>query len=99
MNQKLSEDEKELYMRIDEVIHYIWDPIGINDCPQARDEYSSYLPKVFQLAKKNGSQKEIAEYLNYVQTDRMGGRSDIKRCLDIASIIIDWRSTLGVLKS
>jgi hypothetical protein len=27
---------------INEVLHYIWDPIGIQDMPAARDEYESY---------------------------------------------------------
>ena len=41
--------ELELYKRCDEVLHYVWDPIGISDVPEARDEYESYLPTVWRL--------------------------------------------------
>ncbi|ADK81127.1 hypothetical protein [Sediminispirochaeta smaragdinae] len=99
MGQALTEKENELYKRIDEVTHYIWDPIGVNGCPGARDEYYSYLPKIFELAQKENSESEIAEYLNYVQSERMGLKSDIKRCKEIASIIIDWSENLGILGS
>jgi hypothetical protein len=44
MNEFMPKD-KELYRRIDEVVHYLWDPIGVSDVPEARDEYHSYLPE------------------------------------------------------
>ncbi len=37
---------KELYQRIDEVLYYVWDPIGVSDEPCARAEYSSYTRKI-----------------------------------------------------
>ena len=38
--------DAELYRRLDEVAHYIWDPIGISNVPDARDEYRAYLRDV-----------------------------------------------------
>ena len=49
MGQKLPPDQMELYRRVDEVLHYLWDPIGVAGAPEARDEYYSYLPHVFSL--------------------------------------------------
>jgi hypothetical protein len=44
---KLLPHQDELYRRTDEVLHYIWDPIGVAGVPEARDEYDSYLPHAF----------------------------------------------------
>ena len=49
MGKKLDPQQMELYRATDEVLHYIWDPIGVSDAPNARDEYSSYLPQVFKM--------------------------------------------------
>ncbi len=65
--RKLSDRENELYQRVDEVLHYLWDPIGVSDVPGARDEYHSYVPQVFSLLKqrKENAKKDmnIAEIL------------------------------------
>ena len=34
---------KELTNRIDEILYYLWDPIGVSDEPCARGEYSNYV--------------------------------------------------------
>ena len=46
MNKQLSPEHQELYGRVGEVLHYLWDPIGVSGVPQARDEYDSYVPQV-----------------------------------------------------
>ena len=49
---RLSRSDDELLMRVDEVLHYLWDPIGVSDFPEARDEYTSYAGVVFSLLKR-----------------------------------------------
>lgn len=98
MGTKLSEKENELYQRIDEITHYIWDPIGIAGNPGARNEYYSYLPEIYKLAKLSDTKDKIAEYLNNIQTERMGMDSDIDRWNEIASLIMDWSKSLGFFK-
>jgi len=44
MGKMLPPKENELRQRTDEVLHYLWDPIGVAGAPGARDEYWSYLP-------------------------------------------------------
>jgi len=95
MGQKLKKDEKELYKRIDEVLHYIWDPIGICGVPEARDEYYSYIPEVFKLSKYKNSEKHIVEYLNKIRSENMGLGSDSKKCIEVAYIITNWSSKLN----
>jgi hypothetical protein len=43
--------DQELMIAIDEVVHYLWDPIGIAWLPEARDEYKGYIPKLLILVK------------------------------------------------
>lgn len=52
-----------LYRRVDEVMHYIWDPIGLSTVREARVEYQAYLPHVFSLLTSGSNSKEIADYL------------------------------------
>ena len=59
MGQKLPAKQLELYKRIDEVLWQDWDPIGVSDCEGARDEYHSYLPKVFRMAYSAGDRKVL----------------------------------------
>jgi len=63
MGKKLPPQELKLYGQVDEILHYMWDPIGVAGVTQARDEYYSYLPQVFQLVLKNESKEKIAAYL------------------------------------
>ena len=49
MDKKPDHQQKELYRATDEVLHYIWDPIGVSHEPYARDEYWGYLPQVFKM--------------------------------------------------
>ena len=69
---KLSPKEKELYRRVDEVITYIWDPIGIAKMPQARDEYVGYLPQVFKILLDSSSPDKLTNYLVKVAVEHMG---------------------------
>jgi len=49
-----------------------WDPIGVNDIQAASDEYDTYALQVSGMVAKGSSEREIAEYLTWVETERMG---------------------------
>ena len=86
MGRKLDPQQMELYRATDEVLHYIWDPIGVSDAPNARDEYSSYLPQVFKMLFGQNSKEKIVDYLVKIQTERMGlnaNRENAKRVVEI----------------
>ncbi len=68
---KLPLGQLALYKRIDEILFFKWDPIGISDSDWSRDEYQMYLPVVFKLAMENTSFEPIANYLTYVTVERM----------------------------
>lgn len=87
--------DNELYRRVDEILHYIWDPIGVSGCPGARDEYHSYLPMVFGLLKNNESVDGIAHYLGQVTSLSMGLEINREHDLKVAHTLIDWRESLS----
>ncbi|MDB4904163.1 MAG: hypothetical protein JWQ63_3444 [Mucilaginibacter sp.] len=76
-----------VYKKIDEILWFDWDPIGVNkDGP--RDEYQSYVPRIFELKKSGAEKQKIAEYLFTVETERMGMGGTFENCLNIADKII-----------
>ena len=91
MGMKLDPRDAALYAAVDEVLHYIWDPIGVQDVPQARDEYHSYLPQVFRLLREAQSAESIAGYLGTVRTQTMGLSGNSKHDLSTAVILTDWK--------
>ena len=72
MGHRLEPHQNELYRRVDEVLSYLWDPIGVAGIPGARDEYHGYLPHVFSMLVNGSAAGAIADYLNQVVGDRMG---------------------------
>lgn len=97
MSTKLSPSDRELYNRVDEVLHYIWDPIGVSGVPAARDEYHGYLPQVFSMVKQGKSVEEIAKHLENIETQTMGLTATDESILndkDVASILLDHKEWL-----
>ena len=62
----------EVSRRVGEIMHYLWDPIGVARAPEARDEYDGYLPDVIAILSRGGNAEELAAYLTQVETQRMG---------------------------
>jgi hypothetical protein len=94
MGQKLSPRDLELYKRCDEVLHYIWDPIGVSDVPPARDEYEGYLPQVFALVRDGAESEKIAQYLLSIETGAMGLAGAPDRARETADVLLAWREQL-----
>jgi hypothetical protein len=94
MGMKPSSKDAALYEAVDEVLHYIWDPIGVRSVPQARDEYRSYLPQVFRLLRDGRSAESIADYLGEITRETMGLSGNAKNDLGAAVILIDWKEAV-----
>ena len=54
------------------ILWTVWDPIGVNSHPRARDEYDSYVSPVYMMLTDGSEDSQIASYLLNVATDRMG---------------------------
>lgn len=64
--------EQELLTRVNEVLHYLWGPIGVRGDPHARDEYDAYVPDVCVLLDQGATAEHIAAHLDHIATERMG---------------------------
>lgn len=96
MGKKLPPNQMELYKRIDEILFYKWDPIGISDSDWARDEYQSYLPQVFSRALQPNPVESISNYLGAVSTESMGLSPVPEHDTKIASLIVQVKESLGL---
>jgi hypothetical protein len=76
-----------LYKKIEDILWFEWDPIGIND-RAPRDEYQAYAPQIFRLVKSKADRQEIANRLHKLETENMGMRGAIENCLAIAEKIL-----------
>jgi hypothetical protein len=91
MGLRLPPREAELYKRCDEVLHYIWDPIGVAGAPGARDEYDSYLPQVFARVRDSAPSEQIVAFLLAIEKDSMGLPPNPDRARVAVDVLQDWR--------
>lgn len=62
--------------KIKTIILNEWDPIGIQDLPEAQDEYGSYIPDIYRLIQLKKTENEIFDYLWGIETGHMGLSGD-----------------------
>jgi len=89
MKKRLSPEEQKLYKRIDEILFYRWDPIGISDSDWPRDEYTTYVPQVFKIALENDEPEPIAEYLCKIETDYLDMKGRKYFNMRVAELVLD----------
>ncbi len=94
MGKKLPPQEMKLYCQADEILHYMWDPIGVAGIAQARDEYQSYLPQVFQLVLKNEPKEIIAAYLLDIEENRMGLPPNKEAAMEISEVLLNTKEAI-----
>nr|MBP8879029.1 hypothetical protein [Flavobacteriales bacterium] len=85
--------EQRFSIIVDEVLHYMWDPIGVAGTPEARDEYQGYVARVVELALAN-DEDGITAYLRTMETKHMGVAGDQRRCADVADAVMSWKLNL-----
>lgn len=82
-----------IYQQIDEILWCDWDPIGVNDCEEIRDEYRSYVPGLVALKQQGADLHKISKHLYRIVTVAMGISGDktlmMEHCREIAKKIID----------
>ena len=76
-----------LRTRIDEILFYKWDPIRISNANWPRDEYSSYVPEVLQLAINSSSYQPLAEHLMQLSKDIIERADSQERAEAVAELI------------
>ena len=72
----MASDEQRKARSIQESIRNIllrdWDPIGINDVPEAEDEYDSYVGGIYRLLASHCSTDQIVDHLATIESQTMG---------------------------
>ncbi len=83
------------WKRAEEVLHYLWDPIGVSEAPDARDEYQGFLPRVYELLKSEAGAVSIAECLMIIETEELGLRGNHSRAMKVAEVLTDLREWIA----
>jgi hypothetical protein len=86
----MEERLKRAFKQIDEILWKDWDPIGVNDVSEARDEYHSYVWKVVDFKLKNVDSEVIAQYLFQIETGHMGLTGNLENCRRVSQIIMNF---------
>jgi hypothetical protein len=73
-------DNRERARRYDRAIREIllrnWDPIGIRDVAEARDEYDTYIPGIYGRLIHRSPEQELFDHLWQIETEQMGLSGD-----------------------
>lgn len=80
---------KKLYDAVDKILWEKWDPLGVNDIEDARDEYYSYIPKITELLIKGRDSFKITQHLYDLTTISMGGLGDKKRDQVVSKLLLE----------
>jgi hypothetical protein len=75
---------REIQNSIGQVLLYDWDPIGVSNFPEARDEYDNYIEKVYRLLASKPSINEIVDLLCEIEAEWMGLTPDKERLQTVA---------------
>ena len=85
----MSPEHIKLWKAIDKILWEDWDPIGINDNHEARNEYYGYALQIFKLKIEGANSETIANRLNKYVTMDIGLNPDTEHCIKIAKIIFN----------
>ena len=94
MPNHLSSQDQKLFSVVGEVLHYIWDPIGVSRVPQARGEYDGYVGPVFTLLRSGAEASDISIHLQHIADERMSLPGRKEQSDAAASVLTDWRDFL-----
>ena len=80
---------RQIQREIADILLKDWDPIGIQEFPEASDEYDSYVGQVYRMIASGAEAVTIAQHLKTIEVSLMGlGASDPDRTLAVAQKLI-----------
>ena len=83
----------ELERRVDEVLFYKWDPIGVNHYVIARAEYRSYVSRILKELESGNLHKLVA-MLEDIQVNSMGLNSERSNVKEIAELLLSHKEAI-----
>lgn len=95
--KRMTPVQKSLLQTVDEILWVHWDPLGLNDEPLCRSEYSSYALPVFGLLLRGAGVRELADRLAEIEREMMGlPAADMPRLEAVADMLDAARRQTGV---
>ncbi|MEP6690251.1 MAG: hypothetical protein ABJD07_03790 [Gemmatimonadaceae bacterium] len=49
-----------------------WDPLGVREQPGAHEEYTKYVPAIYSLLARGGSDVQVARHLHSLELGELG---------------------------
>ena len=80
-------ESRRIGVEIRRVLLQVWDPIGVREEPNAKDEYDGYLGNVYELLIAGSSDECIAQHLHSVVTERMELRATVDDMADTVAAL------------
>lgn len=86
----------EIYDSIRTILVRDWDPIGIANESNLRDEYDAYIAPVYRILVGTRSENDLAQCLTRIEVDEIGlGPADPDRLLPVARKLLALSVNLG----
>ncbi len=70
---------KDLVQQVDEILFRFWDPIGMSDQLEARDEYSAFAPQSAGILAQGEDQGAVAQALLRIEKEELEREGDPAR--------------------
>jgi hypothetical protein len=87
MTQEMTQKQKDAYTRMDEILFYLWDPIGMGRTNWARNEYESYVSKLYEIAMAADDPKPIQEYLEWITREMLDMFNGFEKNVETGELI------------
>lgn len=95
MTDQLGSEQRALRQAVGEVLHYIWDPIGVAGVPQARNEYDGYVDHICSLLWHGADNSAITRHLVQIADQHMGLPGTETRADLAADKLLEWRDAVA----
>lgn len=95
MASNLEPRQISLRQAVGEVLHYLWDPIGVAGVPQARDEYDGYADHICSMLCHDIDKPVLVRHLVQIAEQQMGLSGTEDRAELAAGRLLKWRDELA----
>lgn len=79
---------------IHKILLHVWDPIGVCDEPNARDEYDSYIHEIHGMLIRHEPKHRLIDHLWWIETVNMGLSGNRSHTEAVADRLIKLREEI-----
>lgn len=80
-----------LKQRVDEILFYVWDPLGFAPKTEHRTEYETYVPGILSMVEKDADAKALAKRLKEIVRTQMGRTGFAESSDKAGEMLVAWR--------